>query len=103
MIIDRKMPKLCLGGCVGLSKNSVEWRWRVGRTYHWNTCGYGRWEKCFGRATDGVWQEPYISVNSKSVVSYGQYSQCHIKTPLLFVGLQKETVPLPFDTLNAQG
>ena len=31
------MPKLCLGGCVGLSKNSVEWRWRVGGTYHTGT------------------------------------------------------------------
>ena len=33
------------------------------------------WEICFGHATDGIRQERYISVNSKSVVSYGQYSQ----------------------------
>ena len=31
------MLKLCLGGCVGLSKNSVEWHWKVGRTYHTET------------------------------------------------------------------
>ena len=62
------------------------------------------WEICFGRATDGIRQERYISVNSKSVVSYGQYSQCHIqKLPLLFVGLQRGTVSLPIDTLDAQG
>ena len=29
------------------------------------------WERCFGRATDGIRQERYISVNFKSVVSYG--------------------------------
>ena len=37
------------------------------------------WERCFGRATDGIRQERYISVNSKSVFSYGPYSQRHIK------------------------
>ena len=39
------------------------------------------WERCFGRATDGIRQERYISVNFKCVVSYG-YSQRHIKNHL---------------------
>ena len=39
------------------------------------------WERCFGRATDRIRQERYISVNFKSVVSYG-YSQRHIKNHL---------------------
>ena len=38
------------------------------------------WERCFRRATDGIKQEHYVSVNSKSVVSYGPYSQRHVKT-----------------------
>ena len=60
-------------------------------------------EICFGGATDGIRQERYISVNSKSVVSYGQYSQRQIKNPPLFiVGLQRGTVPLPINTLDAQ-
>ena len=37
------------------------------------------WERCFGRATDGIRQERYISVNFKRVVSYGACSQRHIK------------------------
>ena len=62
------------------------------------------WEICFGHATNGIRQERYISVNSISVVSYGQYSQHHIEKPLLlFVGLQRGTVPLPIDTLDTQG
>ena len=54
------------------------------------------WERCFGRATDGIRQERYISVNFKSVVSYVPYSQQ--KPPqnsLFFVGLQSGTVPSP--------
>ena len=41
------------------------------------------WERCFGRATDGIRQERYISVNSRSVVSYGPYSQREKKGPLI--------------------
>ena len=33
------------------------------------------WERRFGRATDGIRPERYISVNFKSVVSYGLCSQ----------------------------
>ena len=39
-------------------------------------------ERCFGRATDGIRQERNISINFKSVVSYGPYSQRHIKNHL---------------------
>ena len=38
------------------------------------------WERSFVRATDGIRQECSISVNSKSVVSCGPYSQCNIKS-----------------------
>ena len=37
------------------------------------------WERRFGCATDGIRPERYISVNFKSVVSYGLCSQRHIK------------------------
>ena len=46
------------------------------------------WERCSGRATDGIRQEryiQYISVPSKTVVSYGPYSQRHIKTTVAVV------------------
>ena len=48
------------------------------------------WEICFGGATNGIRQEHYISVNSKSVVSYGQYSQCQIKNHHCFLLAYKE-------------
>ena len=38
-----------------------------------------QWRRCFGCVTDGIRQERYVSVNFKSVVSYGPYSQRHIK------------------------
>ena len=38
------------------------------------------WERCSRSATDGIRKERYISVHSKNVVSYGPYSQRHIKT-----------------------
>ena len=57
-------------------------------------------ERCFGRVTDGIRQVRYISVNFKSVVSYGPYSQRHIKNHRrtlcqFFVSLQSGTVPSP--------
>ena len=43
------------------------------------------WERCSGRATDGIRQERYISVHSKTVVSNGRYSHRDIKTTIAVV------------------
>ena len=44
----------------------------------------------FGRATDGIRQKRYISVNSKSVILYGPYNQRHIKNHRCFLLAYKE-------------
>ena len=54
-----------------------------------------------------IHRECYISINSKSVISYGPYSQCRtdLKPPLnslFFAALQSETVPSLSDMLVAQ-
>ena len=52
------------------------------------------WERCFGRATDGIRQERYTSINFKRAVQ----PTPHQKPPqnsLFFVGLQSLTVPSP--------
>ena len=55
------------------------------------------WERCFGRATDGIRQERYISIQliSKVLFRMGCTANATSKTvaELLFVGLQSGTVP----------
>ena len=57
-------------------------------------CIHMPWERCFGRATDRIRQERYISINFKRAVQ----PTPHQKPPqnsLFFVGLQRGTVPSP--------
>ena len=52
------------------------------------------WERCFGRATDGIRQERYISINFKRAVQPTPL-QKPPRNSLFFVGLQSGTVPSP--------
>ena len=57
-------------------------------------CIHMPWERCFGRATDGIGQECYMSINFKRAVQ----PTPHQKMPqnsLFFVGLQSGMVPSP--------
>ena len=50
------------------------------------------WERCFGRATDGISQERYIS---KVLFRMGRTANAISKTTAELVGLQSGTVPSP--------